>query len=166
VSRHETGMTYVELVATVAIMLVVAALILPTAKATRRRAKEIELQAALRQMRNAIDEFHARCDPQIPVPDGRKVGKNTGSGCGEPTYPEKLEDLVKGVPIIGDVTNNNKMKFLRDVPPDPMNGYKQEWDFLCQRDRPDATTWCGTDIFDVRSKSKVIGSDGRHYNEW
>ena len=162
--RRQRGVTYVEVLATITIMLVLAGVVIPTAKATRKKAKEIELRAALRQMREAIDKFHARCDDLIVVGDGKKVSKNAGDGtCAEPTYPPTLEDLVDGVPLR---TTGEKMKLLREIPTDPMNDNKPDWGLRCYKSRPDDTSWCGSDVYDVYSKSQAEGSDGRKYSEW
>ena len=159
----QRGITYVEVMATVAVLLIMAAMILPTAKATQRKQKEIALQQALREIRDAIDHFHALCDDRVPMV-GKRISKNTGVGCGEPTYPEKLEDLVEGVPVREDVSGV-KRKFLRRIPPDPMMK-DGEWGLRCEKDRPDATNWCGSDVYDVYSKSQVVGSNGKKYSEW
>ena len=165
VERTSLGITYVEVMATVAVMLILALMIMPVARAGRRKAKELELRAALRTMRDAIDEFHARCETTIIVGDGQKVAKKPGDGtCADPTWPDKLEDLVEGVPILPD--GSKKLKLLRRIPTDPMNDNKADWGFRCYKDRFDAQSWCGTDIYDVYSKSSTVGSDGRKYSEW
>jgi general secretion pathway protein G len=154
-----------EILATVGIMLVLAAAILPLARNARRTAKEIRLRNALRLMRDAIDEFHARCDVSIAVGDGVKISKKLGDAtCAEPTYPDTLESLVEGLPVLPDGTK--KRVLLRRIPDDPMSDDKPDWEMRCYKDGREIDTWCGTDVYDVHSKSTAIGSDGRKYSEW
>ena len=63
--RFEQGMsgyTYLELVATAGILLILASAILPLARVTVKRQKEIELRRSLREMRLAIDRYKAAVD--------------------------------------------------------------------------------------------------------
>ena len=55
--RRKRGYTMVEMVVVCALLVIVAAVALPTAKYSIKRGKEMELRQALRQMCNAIDEF-------------------------------------------------------------------------------------------------------------
>ena len=56
------GFTYLELVATTFIILILASAILPVAKVGRVRQKEIELRRELRTLRTAIDRFKTAVD--------------------------------------------------------------------------------------------------------
>jgi type II secretory pathway pseudopilin PulG len=161
--RSERGITYLEVVATAVILAILAMAILPTAKATTQRAREIELRMSLQKIRDCIDQYHARCDAQIPVADGIKIGKNTGVGCSEPTWPEKLEDLVES-PVIGALPDK-KWHCLRRIPVDPMS---EEGKFVlkCQDDSEN-TDNCRQGIWDVHSKStqKPLSGKGA-YKDW
>ena len=56
--RHgERGLTFIELVAVVAILVIVASAALPLGKNTVRRTKELQLRRALASMRSAIDQY-------------------------------------------------------------------------------------------------------------
>jgi general secretion pathway protein G len=145
-------MTFVEMIATLTLMLILAAVILPVVKTTQKRQKEIELRRALREIRTAIDEHRAL------VASGQVGGfsvKLGSEGC-----PEDLETLVKGV----EGTGGRKFKFLRRKPVDPMTG--EEWGMRCYRDAPDSTSWCGDDVYDVYTKSEGHALDGTAYSEW
>jgi general secretion pathway protein G len=148
--RFQGGFTLAELVMVVALVAVLSAMVLPVAKFTVKRRKEAELRLALRQMRTAIDEYKNLSDQgQIPVTIG-------GEG-----YPESLEDLVEGVELVGQET---KRKFLRRIPRDPMTD--EDWILISYQDDPDATSWGGENVYDVRTSSEGVALDGTKYAEW
>src|SRR5262245_2548430 len=115
-TKAEGGFTYLEMVATAGILMIVASAILPVAKVGRVRQKELELRRELRTMREAIDEYKKAVD------QGRIGGADVKLG--SEGYPEDLETLVEGVSQVGRL--DHKLKFLRRIPVDPMTG-KNEW---------------------------------------
>lgn len=149
------GFTYFELLATVAILLILASAVLPTARMVKTRQKEIELRSSLRTLRNALDEYHRN------VGAGRIGG--TDVKVGSEGYPPDLGVLVEGVSLVGRL--DTKLKLLRRIPIDPMTG-KAEWGKRCYQDEPDSTSWCGQNVWDVYSLSQAKGLDGTKYNEW
>jgi general secretion pathway protein G len=153
--RDERGFTYLELMATVIILMILASAIMPTARVARTRQKEIELRRTLRTLRNAIDGYH----------DAVRQGKIGGTDVklGSEGYPPDLDVLVKGVSQVGKL--DVKLKFLRRVPVDPMTG-KPEWGKRCYQDEPESTSWCGENVWDVYSTSQGKGLDGTKYREW
>ncbi len=149
------GVTYLELVATSAIVMILASAILPLGRVAVKRQREIELRRALRVMRDGIDRYRQAVEQgQIGGTDV-KVGNE---GC-----PEELETLVKGVQRVGAL--DRKLKFLRRIPIDPMTN-TAEWGLRCYQDDPDATSWCGDNVYDVYSKSTAKALDGTTYNTW
>jgi general secretion pathway protein G len=149
---RQAGFTLAELVMVAAIMVILAGVALPVAKFTAKRSREAELRAALRDMRNAIDEYKRYSDVGlIPVDLGTEG------------YPSELEILVEGVDIVGQV--DRKAKFLRRIPIDPMTG-KDEWGLRSFQDEPDATSWGGENIYDVYSTSEGVGLNGVPYRKW
>jgi general secretion pathway protein G len=152
----ERGLSYIEVMATTAILAILAMVILPTAQAAHKRRKELELRASLRELRVAIDKFRMYCDPQSPVP--RKIAPK------EPPYPENLEDLTEGHQLLNQPPGNKK-RFLRQIPVDPMTG-DTEWGVRCYDDAPDSMSWCGKNVFDVYSKSPDKALDGTNYRDW
>jgi general secretion pathway protein G len=155
-SRRDAGFTYLEMIATSAILMILASAILPMARVTRKRQKEIELRRELRVLRTAIDDYKKMVDA------GRIGG--TDVKLGSEGYPPTLEVLVEGVNAVGSV-DGRKLKFLRRIPVDPMTG-TAEWGLRCYQDEPDGDSWCGSNVYDVFTKSQGQALDGTKYGEW
>jgi general secretion pathway protein G len=152
---EERGMTYLELVATAAILVILASAILPLGRVAHRRAQEIELRRALRNIRLAINAYKQAVD------QGQIGG--TDVKLGSEGYPPDLDVLVKGVNRVGGL--ERKLKFLRRIPVDPITG-DTEWGKRCYQDDPDSSSWCGENVWDVYSQSTAKGLDGTPYNTW
>jgi general secretion pathway protein G len=148
--------TYLELLATAVILMILASAILPLGRVAQRRHDEIELRRALRVMRRAIDQYKAAVDQGL-------IG-GTDVELGSEGYPEDLDVLVEGVTRVG-VDSEAKLKLLRRIPVDPMTG-ETEWGKRCYQDDPDSTSWCGSNVWDVYSTSTAKGLDGTAYNTW
>lgn len=156
-TRHgESGLTYLEMLATCGILMIVASAILPVARIGRIRQKELELRRELRVLRTAIDKY------QEETKKGRIGG--TDVKLGSEGYPEDLEKLVEGVTPVGSASGT-KLKFLRRIPTDPMTG-EAEWGMRCYQDPPDSRSWCGQNVWDVYSLSKGKSLDGTMYKDW
>jgi len=151
-SRADSGYTLAELVMVAAVMVTLAAVALPVAKYTTLRSKEHELRSDLREMRLAIDEYKRYSESGLIQVD-----------LGTDGYPPKLEVLVEGVPLIGQV--DKKAKFLRRIPIDPMTG-KAEWGLRSYQDAWDSTSWGGEDVYDVYSLARGVGMNGVAYTKW
>ncbi|MEP7011935.1 MAG: prepilin-type N-terminal cleavage/methylation domain-containing protein [Acidobacteriota bacterium] len=152
IDRRTAGFTLAELVTVAAVLAILAAVTLPIAKFASKRSKELDLRQDLREMRFAIDEYKRYSDAGL-IP----VDLNTDG------YPKKLEILVDGVDIVGQI--NKKAKFLRRVPVDPMTG-KDEWGLRSYQDKPDETSWGGENVYDVFSQSEGVGLNGVPYTKW
>jgi len=149
---RRAGYTLTELVVVCAVLSILAAVAFPTVKYTRKRQKEMELRASLREMRSAIDEFKRYSDAGfIPVDFGTDG------------YPKELEILVEGVDAVGQI--DKKIKFLRRIPVDPMTG-KDEWGMRSYQDEPDSTSWGGENVYDVFSLSQGVGLNRIPYSQW
>lgn len=146
----QTGLTLLELILACSILTILSSAALPIARYTIIHRKEAELHYDLRQMRDAIDRYKDLADRNLIRVEVGTEG-----------YPPDLETLVKGVTIGA----NRKVRFLRSVPKDPMTG-QADWTFLSVQDDPDSTSWGGSDIFDVHSRSQGTGSDGTQYSVW
>lgn len=149
---NQRGFTLAELVMVAAVLGILALVTMPVVKYSSARAKEAELRQALRTMRYAIDDYKRYSDMGlIPV------------DLGTDGYPKKLEILVEGVDIVGQV--DKKAKFLRRIPVDPMTG-KDEWGLRSYQDDFDSTSWGGEDVYDVYSLSKGVGLNDIPYRKW
>jgi general secretion pathway protein G len=154
--RREQGYSFVELLVVTAIMFILASAVMPLAQVTAQRQREVELRAALRQMRTAIDRFKDAVD------QGRIA--STELKPGSEGYPPDLDTLVEGVPMQND-QSGVKLKFLRRIPIDPMTN-STEWGLRAYQDRPDSTSWGGQSVFDVYTKSGATAIDGTKYKDW
>jgi len=153
--RRDRGFTYLEMIATATILMILASAVLPLARVTYKRQRELELRRALREIRTAIDKYKQEVDAgQIGGTDVR---------LGSEGYPPELETLVKGVNRVG--TPGKKLKFLRRIPVDPMTR-SAEWGMRCYQDEPDSGSWCGQNVWDVYTKAEGKGLDGTAYKEW
>lgn len=149
--RGELGFTLAEMVMVVALVALLTTMVLPVAKFSVKRRKEVELRVSLRSMRTAIDEYKRLSDQgMIPVQIG-------GEG-----YPENLEILVEGVEVVGQPT---KRKFLRRIPIDPMTA-DIEWGLRSYQDEADSDSWGGENVYDVYTQSDGVALDGTKYKDW
>lgn len=160
------GFTLIELVATVVIVAILASAALPMLQMSVQRAKENELRANLRQMREAIDAYKRLADKENgPI---KKIVGQTG-------YPPNLEALVEGIVDEADPTNKNKIRFLRRIPLDPMQPAREVGDnsekvagnwglrsYESEADDPKV----GDDVYDVYSLSQQVGINGVPYAQW
>lgn len=151
-TRGQAGFTVAEMVIVAAVLSILAAAVIPLVHTTRKRTKEVELRAALREMRYAIDEYKRYSDAGLLPVD-----------LGTDGYPSDLETLVEGVDIVGQV--DKKARFLRRIPVDPMTG-EAEWGLRSYQDDPDTLSWGGENVYDVHSLSQGIGLNGIPYEEW
>jgi general secretion pathway protein G len=150
--RQQAGMTLLELIIACTILLILSTAALPIARHSIIHAKERELRRDLREMKDAIDRYKDAADKNL-----------IRTEVGNENYPPDLETLVKGVNV--GAGTDKKVRFLREIPTDPMTGQK-DWGFRCVSDDSDSTSWCGRNVFDVYSKSTATGTDGRRYSEW
>lgn len=150
-----SGVTYLELIATAAILMILASAILPLGRVAHIRHEEIELRRALREMRRAIDRYKEAVDAGL-------IG-GTDVQLGSEGYPPDVDTLVEGVNRVGAV--DRKLKFLRRIPVDPITG-EAKWGKRCYQDEWDSTSWCGDNVWDVYSTSTAKALDGTTYNTW
>jgi len=155
VRASERGVTFLELIATAAILAILASAILPLGQVAAKRQKELELRRTLRQLRTSIDRYHQAVEQGL-------IG-GTDVELGSEGYPPDLEALVEGVNQVGQL--DHKLKYLRRIPKDPMTG-EAEWGLRCYQDDADSRSWCGSNVWDVYSLSRGEGLDGTEYRDW
>ncbi len=148
-AMRQRGLTFVELIVTVAILSILAMAALPVARFQVKRQNERELRRDLWTMRDAIDKYKDAADR------GAFQTKVDSQG-----YPPDLETLVNGVDVQG-----KKLKFLRRIPIDPMTG-RADWGLRSMQDDPDSDSYGGQSVFDVYSKSQGTALDGTRYSTW
>jgi general secretion pathway protein G len=154
--KSSPGFTFIELIVTTAVMMVLASAALPIAKISIRRQREAELHRTLREVRTAIDKFKDAADRQIIASGEIQFGSDN--------YPASLEQLVQGVTMAND-PSGKKLKFLRRVPIDPLTG-RAEWGMRSYTDDPKSTVWGGQSLYDIYSKVDGKGLDGTRYRDW
>lgn len=169
--KPQRGVTFIELLVTLVIMFILASVALPFTKISAKRSEELQLRQTLRTMRTAIDDFRrdwARDGSTLLGPLCIKNQLTCKEQTGLTGYPKTLETLLKIELTGGEAQLDEKSpirRYLREIPIDPMTDSKK-WGFRCYQDEPDATRWCGEDVFDVHTTSEGIGINGIAYRDW
>jgi general secretion pathway protein G len=153
---NRRGYTFVELVVVSAMLMILASAILPLARVTIQRQREVELHRTLRELRVAIDRYKDAADQGMIGSIDIKAGSEG--------YPPDLDTLVEGVRMANDASGR-KLKFLRRIPVDPMTK-SAEWGMRSYQDDSEATSWGGQNVFDVFTKSGGTALDGTKYKDW
>ncbi len=151
-TARQRGFSLTELFVVCVVMVILAGVSFPIAKNVSRRQKEAELRYALRQMRNAVDEYKRYSDAGlIPIELGTEG------------YPPELETLLEPIDLVGQI--DVQRRFLRRIPVDPMTG-EAEWGLRSHKDEWDSDFWGGENVYDVYSLSVGTGLNGVPYKEW
>jgi len=152
------GFTLIELVITVAIVGILASVAVPLGALGNQRARELELRGALRQIRDALDQYKRATE------QGHVVRRADGSG-----FPPSLEVLESGV-VDAKSPRGARIYFLRRIPRDPFYTDPtatpaQTWGKRSYASPADAPIE-GEDVFDVYSLSARTGLNGVPYRAW
>lgn len=145
----EAGVTLTELIIVMTILSILATAAVPAVKFEVKRTKERELRADLWEMRRSIDMYK-------DVADLGGIQTKADSN----NYPPDLQTLVDGVEV-----KEHKMRFLREIPKDPMTG-NPDWGMRSNQDEPDSEGFGGQNVYDVYSKSQGTALDGTKYSTW
>jgi general secretion pathway protein G len=151
------GFTLAEMIITLSLLAVLALSALPLGKMAAKHGKEIELQRALRLVREAIDAHKKLADEKKITFDKDTEG-----------YPPTLETLVEGVEVQEQregKTEKRLVKFLRRIPKDPMTN-SFDWGLRSYQDDPDSDNWGEENVYDVYTKSQALALDGTRYRDW
>ncbi|SDS21120.1 general secretion pathway protein G [Halopseudomonas litoralis] len=150
--KHQNGgFSFIELMIVLSVLGIMAGLLFPLAEVAMTRQKEAALKQALKDIREALDEYRL-------VTQSGLFESHTESG-----YPARLEQLTERHGFSGRV-------FLRAIPADPFyvgeaTSASNTWRFRAFQSPPD-NPQSGQDIFDVLSTSDQLGSNGLPYSEW
>lgn len=145
---------------TLVILSVLASAALPYAEITFRRDQELELRRALREIRSAIDDFHADW----------KAGKMplTSDAASEDGFPKSLTVLVEGVDLAG--LSEKRRFYLRRIPRNPFAvatmEIEKQWQLRAYRDKKNAAFWSGDDVYDVYAGTEKMAIDQTYYKDW
>lgn len=150
VALRERGVTLLEMIIVISILLILMGAAVPVVRVSVRRGKEVELKRDLWEMRTAIDRYKDAADKNLFQ---IKLGTEG--------YPPDLDTLVNGVEIAG----GKKLRFLRRVPVDPMTG-NTDWGLRSMQDDPQSDSWGGQNVFDVYTKSDGTALNGTKYKDW
>lgn len=154
------GFTLIEMLVTLTLIGIAASVALPFGAMVETRAKEAELRAALRTIRQALDQYKAAADAGA-------IDKPTGTS----GYPPNLDVLVRGVPRSAALgINATPFVLLRKIPRDPFFTDQsveaaQSWNVRSYGAAPRDFA-PGPDVFDVTSRSDRRGLDGSLLSEW
>lgn len=151
------GYTIIELMVVMLVLSVLAMAVVPLSELTVQRDKERELKRALWEIRDAIDAYKR-------AHDAAGAGVEGASG-----YPPTLSALVSGR-VDGEAAAGGAPRyFLRRVPRDPFADptlpAEQTWGLRSYQSSPEQPA-PGPDVYDVYSKSPLIGLNGVPLREW
>jgi general secretion pathway protein G len=168
----DRGYTFIEVAIVAAIIAILASAIMPLAKITMQREREMELRRTLREVRTAINKFHDDAEtlpnPKISPDDLPLTAEH---------YPQTLQILVDGVSAnaantapntpstAGTDTAGKRLRYLRRVPIDPIT-HSTEWGMRSSRDDATSKSWGGQNVYDIYTKSDGRGLDGTKYSDW
>ena len=152
--RYAAGFTLLELILTLAILAVLTTAAIPIARNDAKRRREVRLKYTLETLRNALDRYHTDCVNGLVGPLDRKLN--------DEFYPTSLEVLVEGIHPPNTTTT---IKYLREIPIDPMTGTR-EWGMRSVQDDPKSESWGGENVWDVYSKSEETALNGTKYKDW
>ncbi|NNF24152.1 MAG: type II secretion system protein [Rhodobacteraceae bacterium] len=154
----DRGATLAELLVVLVIVSILAVVTVPMAETSVQRRKEVALRETLRDVRSAIDRFHADWEAEV-IAEGDPATSEDG-------WPVQLSVLVEGV----EDTEGKRRRYLRQLPRNPFAPDAAEpqdaWRILGYADPPDALVWNGTDVYDLRPRSEKTALDGTEIADW
>lgn len=150
--RRGRGLTFIELLVSIAVLGILAGAAMPLAQVSATRTRELELRRALRQLREGIDRFKAEYDKARGNAKDALADFKRRISVDRTGYPLTLDELVEA-------------KILRRIPRDPM-AQDGRWVTRSYSDNPNASLSDNKDVYDVSSTSKRVALDGTTYDTW
>ena len=152
----QRGLTYVEMLVAVMVLMVLATAVIPLARWEEKRQRERVLKRHLEDMRAAIDRYHELAEQGLIIQEDVE----------QRFYPLELEVLVEGVEV-GDPREGKTrtIQFLRRIPVDPFTE-EATWGLRSYQDDWDSDNWGGENVYDVYSLSELQALDGTWYKDW
>lgn len=171
----QAGFSYIELLVTAGVLIVLASIAVPMYKWDNKRRKEAKLRVYLQQMRDAIDLYKKYADEgRILLEDVEQMG-----------YPPDFETLVDGVRVsmpalnegtaggggktdndlFGESAEGELLRFLIREPIDPITE-EAGWGMRSYQDDWDSDSWGEENLYDVYSLSDKKALDGTYYRDW
>jgi general secretion pathway protein G len=156
--RRTAGFTLVEVLIATAIVAIIAVTASSMVVTAVKREKEMELRVALRQIRQAIDDWKRASD-----------AGHIARAPGDSGYPRSLVALAAGTVDLRDPAGR-RIHFLRRVPRDPFATRddlppEQTWGLRSSTSEPDRPE-PGDDVYDVHSLSPGVGLNRVPYRNW
>jgi general secretion pathway protein G len=137
---RQGGFTFIELVASLSIIGLIASLCFPLWALQQQREKERELRMAMREIRTAIDAYKQAYDE-------KRIEQREGSY----GYPRSLQELVEGVTDISR-PDGRMLYFLRRIPLNPFiaatEPQEKHWLPLGFKEPKEPQRW-GDEIYDI-----------------
>lgn len=133
---HQRGFTFIEVLVSLSILMLVASLCAPLWAVQHEREKQQQLRVALREIRDAIDAYHFAYQQGVIEP---RLGSDG--------YPRSLKELVEGVPDVSR-PDGHMMYFLRRIPFNPYSSgakLEEHWEEVPYRE----TRFGSAEVFDV-----------------
>jgi general secretion pathway protein G len=158
--RRSAGTSLIEMITVLAILGILSAMAFPYARKSIQRDKEFALRATLREVRNAIDRFHADWETAQGAGGFSRAASPDG-------YPRTLEVLVQG--IKGGGASGRRRRYLRSLPKNPFapeKSFKEQWRLIGYQDDPKSALRRSKDIYDIRANTQRIALDGTAYADW
>jgi general secretion pathway protein G len=97
-----SGFSLIELVITVAVLAILTLGVVPLVQVSVKRQKEVQLRDALREMREAIDQFHREAVAGAQLQANQQQGQNTAAQEQAPRNPPNQQNPQQAPNIFSD----------------------------------------------------------------
>lgn len=102
VARSQSGFSLIELIITVSVLAILTLGVIPLVQVSVKRQKEYQLRAVLREMREAIDQFHREALAGAQMQVNQQQGATTAQQEQAPRNPQTQNQQQQQPNIFGD----------------------------------------------------------------